>query len=240
MQRKHVPLNVKEVSEEGEFAGYASVFGVIDSYGDIIVEGAFARSLEEHTTVGTTPKLLWQHDSRLPIGEHKVIREDAKGLYIEGLLYQDEPTIPEAGRAHALLKRGQVDGISIGFSFYRDGPGYEYDSTHDAWMIREVQLWENSLVTFPANPEARVDEVRTALARGESPPPSTMERALREMGLSIAQAKKFMAGGYSSIRSGRDEDIAGELGSLASLIRCSDSEPDALDSLLTLARSVRA
>lgn len=240
MHRKHIPLNVKEVSAEGEFSGYASVFGVVDSYGDIIVEGAFARSLEEHTTAGTTPKLLWQHDARLPIGEHKVLREDAKGLYIEGLLYHDEPAIPEASRAHALLRLGQVDGISIGFSFYSDSPGYEYDSTHDARMIREVQLWENSLVTFPANPDARVDAVRAALARGESPTPSTMERALRDIGLSIAQAKKFMALGYSSIRSGRDEEGASEIGSLATLIRSAKSDGDPLESLLSLARRVRA
>ena len=75
------PLEVKEITEEGRFSGYASVFDVIDYYDDEILRGAFAKSIAEKM-----PVMLWQHDSAEPIGVYESIREDDIGLWIEGRL----------------------------------------------------------------------------------------------------------------------------------------------------------
>ena len=197
MQKKQVPFQVKEISDSGEFAGYASVFDVEDSYGDVVVKGAFERTIAEHETAKSMPKLLLQHDSNQIIGEHILMREDEKGLYIEGKIYKDDIEIPEAGKAYKLIKRGQLSGISIGFSLYENGESY--DQSRDVWLLTGIRLWENSLVTFAANPEARVESVKSHLRRGDMPPASQIERALRDIGLSTSQSKRFMATGYKSL-----------------------------------------
>ena len=84
-------------------------------------------------------------------------------------------------------------------------------------LLKEIDLWEVSLVTFPANDEARISEVKSLLERGETPPPSKVERALREVGFSGSQAKAFMAKGYGAITP-RDAAADQALQSLKTLI----------------------
>lgn len=196
-QKRQVPLKIKEISESGEFSGYASVFDVIDSYGDVVVKGAFTRTIAEHEEAGTQPKLLLQHNSSEIVGEHTLMKEDDHGLYIEGILYKDDKAIPEAAKAYSLVKRKQLTGVSIGFSLYENGE--TYDQERGIWLLTAIKLWENSFVTFAANPEARVESVKSALRRGDKPSPSQFERALREMGLSTSQAKRFMVDGYKTL-----------------------------------------
>jgi len=181
------------VSDSGEFEGYGSVFGVKDSYSDIIVPGAFAKSLAAWQEKGRLPALLWQHNMSEPIGIYTEMREDETGLFLKGRLLIDDD--PLAKRAHAHMKAGSLSGLSIGYVLN----DYEYDKTKDAFMLKEVDLWEVSLVTFPANDEARISNVKSLLERGETPPPSKVEKALREVGFSGSQAKAFMAKGYSAI-----------------------------------------
>jgi len=192
-QRLDIPLTVKSVSDSGEFEGYGSVFGVKDSYSDIIVPGAFAKSLAAWQEKGRLPALLWQHNMSEPIGIYTEMREDETGLFLKGRLLIDDD--PLAKRAHAHMKAGSLSGLSIGYVLN----DYEYDKTKDAFMLKEVDLWEVSLVTFPANDEARISNVKSLLERGETPPPSKVEKALREVGFSGSQAKAFMAKGYSAI-----------------------------------------
>jgi len=210
-QRLDLPLTLKSVSETGEFEGYGSVFGVKDSYSDIIVPGAFQKSLAGWSEKGRLPALLWQHNMQEPIGIYTEMREDETGLYVKGrLLINDDPL---AKRAHAHMKAGSLSGLSIGYVLN----DYEYDKDKGAFMLKEIDLWEVSLVTFPANDEARISEVKSMLERGESVPPSKVERALREVGFSGSQAKAFMAKGYSAIaprEAGADEALQ----SLKSLI----------------------
>lgn len=209
-QRLDMPLTIKSVSDSGEFEGYGSVFGVKDSYSDIVVPGAFLKSLNDWTAKGRLPAMLWQHDMNEPIGVYTEMREDAVGLYVKGRLLVDED--PLAKRAHAHMKAGSLSGLSIGY-LLKD---WEYDRDKGGWMLKEIELWEVSLVTFPANDEARISEVKSLLQRGETPPPSKMERALREVGLSGSQAKAFMAKGYSAI-SPREADGSQALTNLKSL-----------------------
>jgi len=195
MQTKKLDLQLtlKSVSETGEFAGYGSVFGVKDSHSDIVIPGAYQKSLAAWEAKGRLPALLWMHDMKEPIGIYTLMREDDIGLYVEGRLLINED--PLAKRAHAHMKAGSLSGLSIGYVLN----DYEYDPDKGAFVLKEIDLWEVSLVTFPSNEEARIAEVKSLLERGETPPPSKVEKALREVGFSGSQAKAFMAKGYSAI-----------------------------------------
>lgn len=196
MEIKHlnVPLKIKSVSETGEFEGYGSVFGVEDSYGDAVMKGAFLRSLTEWAAKGRLPSMLWQHQMSEPIGIYTEMKEDEHGLYVKGRLLIDDD--PLAKRAYAHLKAGSLGGLSIGY-ILRD---YEYDKSLGIYKLKDIDLWEVSLVTFPANEEAQVTNVKTMLQNGETPSPSNVEKALREaLGFSRTQAKAFMAKGYSAL-----------------------------------------
>lgn len=209
-QRLDMPLTIKSVSDSGEFEGYGSVFGVEDSYGDVVVRGAFAASLAKWQEKGRLPALLWQHNMSEPIGIYTEMREDDTGLFVKGRLLIDAD--PLAKRAHGHMKAGSLSGLSIGYML----DDYDYDKEKGIWILKAIDLWEVSLVTFPANDEARISDVKSLLERGETPPPSKVEKALREVGFSGTQAKAFMAKGYSAITP-REAGVDEALQSLKSL-----------------------
>lgn len=210
-QRLDMPLTLKTVSDSGEFEGYGSVFGVKDSHSDIVMPGAFQKSLAAWSRKGRLPSLLWQHNMAEPIGIYSVMSEDDVGLYVKGRLLIDAD--PLAKRAHAHMKAGSLSGLSIGYILN----DYEYDKEKGAFLLKEIDLWEVSLVTFPANDDARISDVKSLLERGELPPPGKVERALREVGFSRSQAKGFMARGYGAIHP-REAEAEQALQSLKSLI----------------------
>ena len=84
VRRNDVRLEQKQVTAEGVFEGYGSVFGNEDSYGDVVAQGAFVDSLKEHKAAGTMPALLWQHDPGQPIGIYTDMREDSRGFVRQG------------------------------------------------------------------------------------------------------------------------------------------------------------
>ncbi|MEQ4450970.1 HK97 family phage prohead protease [Kosakonia sacchari] len=210
-QRLDVPLQLKSVSESGEFEGYGSVFGVKDSYDDIVVPGAFASSLAVWKAKNSLPSLLWQHQIAEPIGVYTEMREDDVGLFVKGRLLIDDD--PLARRAHAHMKAGSLTGLSIGY-ILKD---WEYDRTKEAFLLKEIDLWEVSPVTFPSNDEARVSDVKSAFARGEMPNQKSIERVLRDVGLSRTQAKAFMAGGYGALSLRDAVDTSAALDALKNL-----------------------
>ena len=217
MQTKHhldMPMRIKSVGDDGTFSGYGSVFGVEDSYGDVVMKGAFDASLADWKAKSMMPALLWQHDTTEPIGVYTLMREDDHGLYVEGRLLIDDD--PLAKRAHAHLKAGSLSGMSIGYNLPEDG--WRYDSEKGVFIIEKLNLWEVSLVTFPANDEARVQRVKAALSAGAIPKPSEVERLLRDAGFSRQQAKAVMAKGYTGIDQ-READNSGELESAKKLIQ---------------------
>lgn len=209
-QRLDVPLKLKSVDDSGVFEGYGSVFGVKDSYDDIVVPGAFENSLAAWKAKSAMPAMLWQHNMSEPIGIYTEIREDDVGLFVKGRLLIDDD--PLAKRAHAHMKAGSLTGLSIGYVL----KDWEYDRTKEAFLLKEIDLWEVSPVTFPSNDEARVSDVKSAFARGETPSQKSIERVLRDVGLSRTQAKAFMAGGYSAINQ-RDAEMTAGLNALKSL-----------------------
>jgi HK97 family phage prohead protease len=193
-KRLDAELKIKSISETGEFSGYGSVFGFKDAHSDIVIKGAFQKSLDNWKSKSGLPALLWQHDMAEPIGVYTKMEEDENGLYVEGrLLINDDPL---AKRAHAHLKAGSITGLSIGYSL----KDYEYDTQKDAFILKEIELWEVSLVTFPANEQARIADVKTSLDAGVIPSPKEFERALRDVGLSQIQAKRFMSEGFKGLR----------------------------------------
>jgi uncharacterized protein len=133
--------------QRGVFAGYASLFGVPDSAGDVVMPGAFAASLARRGPGGI--RMLFQHDAGQPIGTWLDLREDSRGLFVRGRLSSEVQQAEELGQ---LLHDGAIDGLSIGFRAVL--------ATRDRVTRRrrliKVDLWEISLVTFPMLEGARV------------------------------------------------------------------------------------
>lgn len=173
------------MGEDGTVEGYGSVFGVRDNYDDVIAPGAYLASLAVHKAAGTMPAMLWQHDATAPIGVWLEMVEDVKGLRIKGKLALD--TVKGA-EAYALLKMGALNGLSIGFVSKQ----WTYDRETDVRTLTEVDLWEVSLVTFPANEKARITGVKAADVAGIKTIRQA-EQALRDAGFSADTAKAFLA-----------------------------------------------
>lgn len=176
-------LQIKAAGDDGSVEGYGSVFGVRDNYDDVIAKGAFAATLAAHKSAGTMPAMLWQHDACEPIGIWSEMVEDDKGLRIKGQLALDTARGKEA---HALLKMGALNGLSIGFVSKQ----WAYDRETDVRTLTEIDLWEVSLVTFPANEKARVTNVKSS---EELATPKDAERALRDAGFSKSDATAFVS-----------------------------------------------
>jgi len=139
--------------QPGVFSGYASLFGITDSQGDVVERGAFRASLESWRTKGRRPAMLWQHDPNEPIGLWTHLEEDAVGLRVEGRLLL---SVRAGAEAHEHLKMGTVSGLSIGFQAIEA----KRDRKSGIRRLMRVNLWEISLVTFPANHDARVADVK--------------------------------------------------------------------------------
>ena len=185
MDRKNIDVGfqVKALSDDGMIEGYGSVFGVRDSYSDIVAAGAFKASLAAHKAAGTMPALLWQHRSDEPIGVWTSMVEDQKGLAVVGQLAMDTTRGREA---HALLKMRAINGLSIGFY----SKEWKYDTENDVRTLTEVDLWETSLVTFPSNSAARVTAVKS-IETLESL--REVEMMLRDRGFSKTEAVALVA-----------------------------------------------
>jgi len=140
-------------AEKGTFEGYGSIFNNKDLGNDVVMQGAFTKSLRRTGAKGV--KMLYQHKSDMPIGVFDSIKEDENGLKVKGRLALGT----QAGKeAYELMKMGALDGLSIGF---RVSPkGQDYNSRNRRRYIKEVELMEISLVTFPMNPKARVRSVK--------------------------------------------------------------------------------
>ena len=176
-------LQIKAAGDDGTVEGYGSVFGVRDNYDDVIAKGAFVQSLKDHKAAGTMPAMLWQHDADKPIGVWTEMVEDEKGLRIKGQLAMETVKGKEA---HALLKMGALNGLSIGFM----SKEWAYDRDTEVRTLTAIDLWEVSLVTFPANEKARVTNVKSA---DEMATPKDAEKALRDAGFSKSDATAFVS-----------------------------------------------
>ena len=218
MKTKDFALHVKDVSEDGTFEGYGSIFGNIDSYGEIVEPGAFAKSLARHAKEKTTPLLLWQHNSDEPIGVWENLAEDEKGLRGTGRLLRG---VRRADEAHILLKAGALRGLSIGYREIKARP----DGT--VRRLEELDLREISVVTFPANRAAtvtavkseRMEEFARRLRDGEPMPVKEFEDILRDAGVPKSMATAIASHGYAkAIRSESEGEKANLMAGLRSAV----------------------
>lgn len=150
MEYKDLKFSIGSIDDEsGVFDGYASVFGVVDSYGDIVDAGAFKKSIKEKKYF----PMLYSHDTMQPIGI-AYVEEDAKGLKLtRGELNLD---VERARETRSLMKQGAIKGISFGFETVkdlRDNDNYRH--------LKEVKLWEVSPCVFQANPKSLVGNVKS-------------------------------------------------------------------------------
>ncbi len=189
----------EEDKDYGTFEGYGSVFGNKDLGNDVIERGAFLKSLKRRKPQNV--KLLYQHKSDMPIGVFDEIKEDDHGLVVKGRLALKTQAGAEA---YELLKMGALDGLSIGF---RVNPKeVSYDKRGNRRIIKEVDLMEVSLVTFPMNPQATVRSVK-----GEEISIREWENGMRDaFSLSRSEAK-MAAKAVTDAFGQRDVDTNAEL-----------------------------
>lgn len=219
MERLEFKFATDDVGQSGEFSGYGAVFGNVDSYGDVIVPGAFKATLKDWKAQKSLPPMLLQHGGwgmvdtdSIPIGKWTKMEEDDTGLRVEGRIINLDTDLGK--RVHGAMKEGVLDGMSIGYRAKKFTLGTKPEEPRR--KLEMIDLVELSVVTFPANGRARVSSVKSAadmvtirdfeeaMVRGMLPP------------LSAKEAKALLASGFKAIRSERD---AGEMGELADMLR---------------------
>lgn len=149
---KHVPFAVKSVDSDGRtIEGYAAAFGNVDSWGDVIQPGAFAKTIKENAA---RIKVAWQHDFWEVIGIPVELREDDVGLYTRSHISRTQ----RGNEALELARDGAITEMSIGYVpvKYEENDSGGYD-------LYEVKLMEYSLVTWAANPLARITAIKAAV-----------------------------------------------------------------------------
>lgn len=188
----------KAVKASGEFEGYCSVYDVIDFYREVVVPGAFAETISSWAAKGRFPPTLWQHSWYEPLGPITHMEEDSKGLFVKGQLLVDD--VPRAREARALIQAKAITGMSFGFDVLED----EYDSRAGVVKLQKIDLWEVSVVTFPANEAAQIDGVKGF--NGRLPTVQEFERFLCEAGFSRSHSKAIACHGLGYLQ----REVAGQ------------------------------
>jgi len=183
-----------KIGRNGRFTGYASVFDGLDSYGDTIKAGAFANTLSNR---GRLPVMLFGHNPGRVIGKWLQLAEDSRGLHGEG---EFTPGHSDAQDVMASMRHGAIDGLSIGFRIPKGGAEQKEDGGR---IIKQIDLVEISVVTFPADDAARITSVKEQLDSLESI--RDVEAFLRESGgFSRAAAQALLSRVKSLVLSDSD------------------------------------
>lgn len=158
MKRLCVPFEVKEFNEEDlyfSFSGYAATFNNVDRGGDVILPGAFTKTLGAIMAQSKEGKLpiLWQHDASVPLGVFTMLKEDPHGLYVEGRMPKADTFV--TGRVMPQMKAGSIDSMSIGFITV------DADYEDSKRFLKEINLIETSFVTIPMNTLAKVTSMKS-------------------------------------------------------------------------------
>lgn len=200
MKIRAFDYSVKGVDDSGKFSGYASVFGNVDSYNEVVAPGAFSESLADLGSKERGLPVLWQHRIAEPIGhwDMSALKEDATGLYGAGELWLEEA--PYARIAHRGMKANAITGLSIGYYVRADS----FDDKTRVRTLTKLDLVEISIVTTPANDDARVDSIKSIIQRGGYPTLREFEEVQRELGFSRSAAAAIATGGYKQFLNRRD------------------------------------
>ncbi|BER92694.1 HK97 family phage prohead protease [Atrimonas thermophila] len=188
MEYKDFPLMVKSVDESGVIEARIASYNNVDLDNDVFEYGAFAKTLQERERF----PVLWQHDSREPIGYTMQAREEDDGVYATAQLILD---VTRAKEAYSLIKSGVPLSASVGFDIIKQ----QWDG--EIRRIKEVRLWEWSIVTFPANPRAAILGVKGVV------PYQDLPLADRDRPWDAAKARRNVAVWASSDGSGDKDKI---------------------------------
>lgn len=204
-------LQIKSLEETGEFTGYGSVFGNVDSYGEIVMPGAFKKSLAEHKRNKTRPKMFWQHDPYSPIGSWIEMAEDDHGLLVTGKLNMG---VQKGAEAYALLMAKDIDGLSIGYRVVKA----ENDDAEEVVRLKELKLIEVSVVSLAANEAATVGSIKAAeieslrdrLAAGDRLSEREWEKLLKAQPFELSNAEAERAVRVHGLKGQGDPDTPDE------------------------------
>jgi hypothetical protein len=210
MNELDFPLNVKEIGEDGSIEGIASGYGNLDHGGDVMLPGAFTKSIEGRSAV---PMLLF-HDQKRPVGVWRDFKETPDGLLVKGRFAMST----DAGRdAHAMTKDGALGGLSVGYRTLRD------KIVGKARHLIETTLHEISLVTIPMNGKALItsvkgiEDARDKLAAGDRLTEREFDAFFKALGLSNNEAERAVRvnlKGQGEPGSTADDDARGFLEAL--------------------------
>jgi hypothetical protein len=216
-------------TQPGTFEGYASVFNIRDDNGDLILPGAFGRTLAASQTSGRSVKMFVNHagfatgttlaNDLIPCGVWTKLTEDSKGLEATGRLIALDT---ERGKSiYAALKERALSDMSIGYRATNFTRGKT--DADPRRSISELSLLEISPVFYPANAEARITSVASLIARGDPRDIRFLERVLRDVGLSQREAKAVLAEGFKAISPPRDAGASTSLVGLLGALRQTNS-----------------
>ena len=179
MERKNLSLGEFEIkfdeARKGFFSGYASKFGNVDSYGDTIAPGAYAKTVGERER---PIAMRWNHTGPV-IGKWLKAQEDEHGLYVEGEL---TPGHSVASDVYALMKHGAVTGLSIGYRIPEGGA----EKRDGVRLLKQIELVEISVVEAPADLHAQIADVKSAIEQIDSL--KEAEELLRTQGFTRSEA----------------------------------------------------
>lgn len=160
LQHMVVPIEWKAAGDGDEdniLVGYASTFGNVDLGGDVVVKGAFAKSVETINAKGGGIPLLADHvaSTASVLGTIFEAHEDDKGLVIKARISK----APSAQDTAVKLREGHLSKMSIGYETMDEA--FEDKDGQRVRLLKEVKLWETSVVVFPMNPKADVSYVKS-------------------------------------------------------------------------------
>ena len=191
------------VNDEGIFEGYLSTYGDVDSYRTYFMPGAWDKSIERFNSGEVIP-VLWSHDRTKPIGKFTELKSDDKGLWGRGKLTLEDP---QAKIAYAHMKDGSVMGLSVGFEL--DYDNVTYNRLLDALGIAEADLFECSVVVFPANTNAKITNFKSQNHdHGENKMEGSIAETIEKMNAAIENLRTAQTAQNDAEISKRDAEIA--------------------------------
>lgn len=172
-----------------EFEGYLSTFGNVDRGRDVVMPGAFEKTLQEikaraqdNGKAGLLP-LLWQHNMREPVGTFIEMREDDKGLFVKARMPLSDTFV--TGRVIPQMEIGSIDRMSIGYTIV----DAEYEE--DVRRLKELNLWEGSLVTIAENDNATIEMAQIKAATSFKDLPLASRTRSWDSDAAVARIRKF-------------------------------------------------